>query len=88
MLEEFGFLVRHLEAPVVSMPLESFEDISEFPDFASGTNLGVPVAQATSALRRAVDQTFRALDLTIVPRRWLQVIAEREDLPEARRDKE
>jgi ubiquinone/menaquinone biosynthesis C-methylase UbiE len=88
MLEEFGFLVRHLEMPVANMPQESFEDISEFPDFASGANLGVPIAQATSALRRAVDQAFRALDLTVVPRRWLQVIAEREDLPEARRDKE
>jgi ubiquinone/menaquinone biosynthesis C-methylase UbiE len=88
MLEEFGFLVRHLEMAVAPMPQESFEDISQFPDFASGANLGVPIAQATSALRRAVDQAFKSMDLSFVPRRWLQVVAEREDLPEARRDKE
>jgi ubiquinone/menaquinone biosynthesis C-methylase UbiE len=88
MLEEFGFLVRHLEMRVANMPLESFEDISEFPDFAEGTNLGAPVAQATSALRRAAALAFETMNLTIVPRRWLQVVAEREDLPEARRDKD
>lgn len=88
MLEEFGFLVRHLELRVANMPLESFEDISEFPDFAEGTNLGAPVAQATSALRRAAALAFETMNLTIVPRRWLQVVAEREDLPEARRDKD
>jgi ubiquinone/menaquinone biosynthesis C-methylase UbiE len=88
LLEEFGFLVRHLEMRVAEMTMESFEDISQFPDFAGGSNLGVPLAQASSALRRAVAQAFEALDLAFVPRRWLQVVAEREDLAEARRDKE
>ena len=88
MLEEFGFLVRHLEMQIGNMPLESFEDISEFPGFAEGANLGVPVAQATSALRRAANEAFQAMGLVIVPRRWLQVVAEREDLAEARRDRD
>jgi ubiquinone/menaquinone biosynthesis C-methylase UbiE len=81
LLEEFGFLVKHLEMQVAGMTRESFEDISAFPDFASGANLGVPVAQATSALRRAAAQAFESLSLALVPRRWLQVVAEREDLP-------
>lgn len=88
MLEEFGFMVRHLELQIANMTRESFEDISEFPDFAAGANLGVPIAQATSALRRAAAQAFDSMNLSFVPRRWLQVISEREDLPEARRDKE
>lgn len=88
MLEEFGFLVKHLEMQIANMPLESFEDISEFPDFATGANLGVPLANATSALRRAANEAFQAMGLAIVPRRWLQVVAEREDLAEARRGKE
>jgi ubiquinone/menaquinone biosynthesis C-methylase UbiE len=88
LLEEFGFLVQHLEMQVAAMTQESFEDISEYPDFATGANLGVPIAQATSALRRAVSQAFQAMELAFVPRRWLQVVAEREDLAEARRDRE
>lgn len=88
MLEEFGFLVKNLEMQIANMPLESFEDISEFPDFAAGANLGVPLANATSALRRAANEAFQAMGLAIVPRRWLQVVAEREDLAEARRGKE
>lgn len=85
MLEEFGFLVRHLEVPIANMPLESFEDISTAPDFISGTNLGAPLAQASSALRRAVSQVFQAMELPCVPRRWLQIVAIREELAEARR---
>jgi len=88
MLEEFGFMVRHLELQIANMTRESFEDISQFPDFATGANLGVPIAQATSALRRAAAMAFDSLQLPFVPRRWLQIVTEREDLPEARRDKE
>jgi ubiquinone/menaquinone biosynthesis C-methylase UbiE len=88
MLEEFGFLVRHLEMSIASMPMESFQDISAFPEFVTGTNLGAPLAQASSALRRAVAQVYEVMGIAGVPRRWLQVIAEREDLPEVRRDRE
>lgn len=88
LLEEVGFIVRHLETRIANMPLESFEDISAAPDFVTGANLGAPVLQASSALRRAVSQVFEAMELTFVPRRWLQVVAEREELAEARRGKE
>jgi ubiquinone/menaquinone biosynthesis C-methylase UbiE len=88
MLEEFGFVVRHLETQMTDMTRESFEDISDYPEFADGVNLGVPIAQASAALRRAVMQAFQTLELAVVPRRWLQVVAEREDLAEARRGKD
>ena len=88
LVEQFGFLVRHLETSVASMSMESFQDISEAPYFVTGANLGAPVAQASDALRRAVRDAFDSLNLTSVPRRWLQVVTEREDLPEAKRGKD
>lgn len=77
LLSAQGFEVRRLEVETVPVPLEGWLGISEFADFIRGALPGVPLAEGSSALQEAVTAVFRELELTAVPRRWLQVVAVR-----------
>ncbi len=56
---------------------QSFEDISEFSLFIEGALPGVPLREACEALKIGVRQAFAELQLSSVPRNWLQVVARR-----------
>jgi ubiquinone/menaquinone biosynthesis C-methylase UbiE len=75
LLEDEGFAVKHLELCPVEMPLEGFQDISEYELFARGALPGVPLALAVDCLKRGVADAFRELKLSSVTRNWLQVVA-------------
>jgi len=75
LLEDEGFAVKHLELCPAEMPLEGFEDISQYDLFARGALPGVPLAVAVDCLKRGVAEAFRDLNLTTVTRNWLQVVA-------------
>lgn len=77
LLRAQGFQVRRLELETVPVPLEGWLGISEFGDFIRGALPGVPLAEGRRALQEAVTAVFRDLELTAVPRRWLQVVAVR-----------
>jgi ubiquinone/menaquinone biosynthesis C-methylase UbiE len=77
LLEEQGFAVRHLELCPVELPLQGFQDISEYELFARGALPGVPLPVAADCLKRGVAEAFRDLGLSGVTRNWLQVVAEK-----------
>ena len=75
LLEERGFQIRQQEIVRVEMPLEGWEDISEYSLWIEGIMPGVPLAAASAALKEGVRETFVELGLTSSPRNWLLVVA-------------
>jgi ubiquinone/menaquinone biosynthesis C-methylase UbiE len=77
LLEDNGFRVRDKEVVTVQMPLDSFEDISEYSLWIEGVLPGVPLEAGSRSLKEAVREAFRELGLTSSPRNWLLVVARR-----------
>ncbi len=77
LLHAHGFEVKEAAVMGAEMPLEAWLAICSFGDFVSGIMPGVPLAQASAALKQAVTEVFEELDLKTVQRNWLQVIAVR-----------
>ena len=78
LLRNHGFTIRESSIQKAQMPLEAWLDICSFKDFISGIMPGVPLFQASSALKQAVDQVFSELKLQTVCRNWLEIIAIRQ----------
>ncbi len=78
LLERHGFKVQTKELQPVGVPLEGWQDISSFEDFAQGALPGIPVDKASQVLRDAVAQVFQEFELTVVPRYWLAMVAVRQ----------
>ena len=83
-VEQYREVLRTVgfEDPVVTLhekplSLESLEDIGSFSLFIEGALPGVPLEMGAEALRRGVNQAFQELQLSVMPRNWLQVIARR-----------
>jgi len=83
-VEQYREVLRSVgfEDPVVTLhekplSLESLEDIGSFSLFIEGALPGVPLEMGAEALRRGVNQAFQELQLSVMPRNWLQVIARR-----------
>ena len=77
LLERNGFTVAQQKIDRVEVPIEGWIDISTFEDFIEGTLPGVPLDMASAALKTGVIQTFEEMQITHVPRNWLDVIAVR-----------
>jgi len=77
LLREHGFDIEKAEVVPVEFPLEGYLDISEFKDFIEGTFPGVPLDKASDSLKRGARQAFEDLNITFVPRNWLNVVAVR-----------
>jgi ubiquinone/menaquinone biosynthesis C-methylase UbiE len=75
LLEENGFRIRKREIVTVQMTLESFEDISEYELWIEGIMPGVPLPEASEALKQGVREVFAELELKSSPRNWLLVVA-------------
>jgi ubiquinone/menaquinone biosynthesis C-methylase UbiE len=75
LLEENGFRIQKREIMTVEMPLESFEDISEYELWIEGIMPGVPLLEASEALKQGVREAFEELKLKSSPRNWLLVVA-------------
>ena len=75
MLEEQGFSIKQNEEISVDVPIGGWVDISEFEDFIVGAMPGIPLATASPILQDTARQTFSDMNLTHVPRNWLQVVA-------------
>jgi ubiquinone/menaquinone biosynthesis C-methylase UbiE len=77
MLRASGFGAPEMEFQEKRLPVEAWEDISEFSMFIEGALPGVALEVGAEALKVGVRQAFHELHLEAVPRIWLQTIARR-----------
>ncbi|HZU14140.1 MAG TPA: class I SAM-dependent methyltransferase [Chloroflexota bacterium] len=75
MLERNGFQIEEMKTEVANMTCESWQDISQYSEFANGALPGIPVDVATPILKRSVAEAFDELQIETLPRNWLQVVA-------------
>lgn len=75
LLHESGFGEINASASVASLSLDAWRDIGQYWLFIEGALPGVPLALGAAALKHAVYQAGQELDLTEIPRVWLQLIA-------------
>jgi hypothetical protein len=60
------------------IPLDALRDLGKYWLFIEGALPGVPLAPGAAALGVSVYQAGQELDMTEVPRMWLQMIARKE----------
>jgi ubiquinone/menaquinone biosynthesis C-methylase UbiE len=77
LLASGGFNIARQRVHQAQVPLEGWLDICTFSDFVEGALPGVPVQTASEVLKKTVTQTFQDMQLTVVPRNWLEVVAVR-----------
>jgi hypothetical protein len=77
LVERNGFTVLKQEIDLVQVPIEGWLDICGFEDFIAGIMPGVPLDKASASLKQGVHQAFEELNLTFVPRNWLDIVAVR-----------
>ena len=77
LLTEAGFTIKEERVTAIEVPIEGWLSICSFSDFVEGALPGVQVETASDVLRTAIRETFRDMDLTFVPRNWLEIVAER-----------
>lgn len=82
LLRKHGFKLLHNELDEALMPLESWQDIGSYWLFIEGALPGAPIPLGAAALRAAAVQVFEEMGLSLVPRNWLQLVAELESNPE------
>jgi ubiquinone/menaquinone biosynthesis C-methylase UbiE len=75
LLQRNGFVVEEMKTEEARLTCRSWQDISHYSEFASGALPGVPVDVAIPILERSVAQAYGELDVTEIPRNWLQVVA-------------
>jgi ubiquinone/menaquinone biosynthesis C-methylase UbiE len=75
LLERHQFVVEDMHTEEADMPCKSWQDISQYAEFANGALPGVPLEVAVPVLQQSVARTYEELDLDTVPRNWLQVVA-------------
>ncbi|HEX9037936.1 MAG TPA: methyltransferase [Ktedonobacterales bacterium] len=83
--DEYADLMRDAGLRVVAraeelahMPLASWQDIGSYWLFIEGALPGVPIPIGAQALSYAARQAFEELELSDVPRIWLQLVAQKE----------
>lgn len=77
MLREAGLKVVEREEEIAMMPLRAWQDIGRYWLFIEGALPGVPIPLGADALEYGAAEAFKELELTEVPRIWLQIVAER-----------
>jgi ubiquinone/menaquinone biosynthesis C-methylase UbiE len=83
LLEASGLTRVERTEEVARMPIRAVQDIGRYRLFIEGALPGIPLAAGADALEWAAAEAAEALDLTEVPRIWLQLVAQRgETMPE------
>jgi ubiquinone/menaquinone biosynthesis C-methylase UbiE len=77
LMRQCGLSVVDREEETAEMPLSSWQDIGRYWLFIEGALPGVPIPIGADALYTAAGQAFEELDLSFVPRVWLQLVAEK-----------
>ncbi len=77
LLESVGFQVKEQRINTVQVPLEGWLNISEFEDWIRGVMPGVPLREASEALKEGARAVFKDMNVTHIPRNWLEIVASR-----------
>jgi hypothetical protein len=77
LLETHGLQVLDRRLELAMLPLQAVQDIGRYRLFITGALPGVPIPIGAEALAWAADEAARELDVTQVPRLWLQLLAQR-----------
>ena len=77
LLESVGFQVKEQRINTVQVPLEGWLNISEFEDWIRGVMPGVPLREASGALKEGARAVFKDMNVTHIPRNWLEIVASR-----------
>jgi ubiquinone/menaquinone biosynthesis C-methylase UbiE len=77
LLESQGLQVLDRRLELAMLPLQAVRDIGRYRLFIAGALPGVPIPIGADALARAADEAARELNVTEVPRLWLQLLAQR-----------
>ena len=75
LLELHNLRVVKQKIDEVPVPVEGWEDISQFEDFISGTMPGVPLDKASDVLKETVREIYDELGIKFMNRNWLEVVA-------------
>lgn len=75
LLKQAGFGSVETVYQNAAVPLDAWRDLGQYWLFIEGALPGAPLACGAAALKNAVYQTGQELDLTEVPRTWLQIVA-------------
>jgi ubiquinone/menaquinone biosynthesis C-methylase UbiE len=75
LLRAAGFGPPAIQLVPVEMSKESLADISRFSLFIEGALPGVPLPDACAALQEGLNRTLTELEISGVPRNWLQCVA-------------
>ena len=81
LLESVGFQVKEQRINTVQVPLEGWLNISEFEDWIRGVMPGVPLKEASEALKKGAREVFKDMQVTHIPRNWLEIVASRPVAP-------
>jgi len=77
-LKRAGFGCVETDYQNVIVSLDAWRDLGQYWLFIEGALPGAPLAYAASALEQAVYQVGREMDLSEIPRTWLQIVATKE----------
>lgn len=80
-IEAAGLRVVESNEETALMPLRAWQDIGRYWLFIEGALPGVPIPLGADALEHAAAVAFAELELTDVPRIWLQLVAQCPDEP-------
>jgi len=75
MLEDAGFVLSEMQIVKVDLPLETCLALTQFEDFIRGVLPGIPLQIGWEVLEETLKETFEALNMKVLPRNWLLVVA-------------
>ncbi len=78
LLTDAGFSIRDERIIPIEVPIEGWLSICSFSDFVEGALPGVQIETASEVLRATIRETFRDMELSFVPRNWLEFVAVRD----------
>jgi ubiquinone/menaquinone biosynthesis C-methylase UbiE len=77
LLRECGLRVVDHQEDIAHMSLRAWQDIGRYWLFIEGALPGVPIPVGADALEAGAAEAFQELELTEVPRIWLQLVSQR-----------
>jgi ubiquinone/menaquinone biosynthesis C-methylase UbiE len=78
LLEAQGLQVVDRTLELANLPVQAVQDIGRYRLFIAGALPGIPIPIGAEALVWAAGEAARELDVTQVPRLWLQLLAQRQ----------
>ncbi len=75
LFEANGFQQLYCSLQQGDLSLQAWQDIGSYAGFIEGALPGIPLPLGALALRVAAERVFQEMELSAIPRNWLQIIA-------------